>query len=149
MFSVVLIGLTLTGAVQQWSTVMKREREVELLFRGDQIRKAIQRYHATAGIGKYPLQLEDLVRVPNQSATKRFLRRVYADPITGGEWGLVRVGDGIRGVYSQSRALPLKQANFPEEYQSFQGKQEYREWVFVSAPKQVQNPSTPPQNPEP
>jgi len=31
MFSVVLIGLSLTGAVQQWKTIMQREKEAELL----------------------------------------------------------------------------------------------------------------------
>jgi type II secretory pathway pseudopilin PulG len=40
MFSIVLIGLSLTGAIKSWSTIMQREREAELLFTGgsDQVR---------------------------------------------------------------------------------------------------------------
>jgi type II secretory pathway pseudopilin PulG len=143
MFSIVLIGLSLTGAVQQWKTIMKREREAELLFRGDQIRKAIAAYQQTPGISNYPKKLEDLVKVPNISATKRFLRKVYKDPITNEDWVLVKIGDRIKGVYSKSEEEPLKQANFPDEYKFFEGKTKYSEWVFEFTPV-VQTPQQPP-----
>jgi type II secretory pathway pseudopilin PulG len=146
MFSIVLIGLSLTGAVQQWKTIMKREREAELLFRGDQIRKAIAAYQQTPGISNYPQKLEHLVKVPNISATKRFLRKVYKDPITSDEWAYVKIGDRIKGVYSKSEEEPLKQANFPEEYKFFEGKTKYSEWVFEFTPQQqVQPPQQPSQ----
>ncbi len=154
MFAIVLIGLSLTGAVQQWKTIMQRERETELLFRGDQIRKAIAAYvtycqtHAvqapciqTPGTPKYPQKLEDLVKVPNISDTKRFLRKVYKDPITNEDWVLVKVmGDRIGGVKSKSEEEPLKQANFPDDYKFFEGKKKYSEWVFQFTPGQVQSP---------
>jgi type II secretory pathway pseudopilin PulG len=153
MFAIVLIGLSLTGAVQQWKTIMKREREAELLFRGDQIRKAIAYYYVdprTPGPLKYPQKLEDLVKVPNTSATKRFLRKVYKDPVTNEDWGIVPIGDRIRGVYSKSDEEPLKQANFPDEYKMFEGKTKYSEWVFEFTPQQVQPPQPiPPQRPSP
>ncbi len=156
MFAIVLIGLSLTGAVQQWKTIMKRERETELLFRGDQIRKAIAAYvtycqtHAvqapciqTPGTPKYPQKLEDLVKVPNTSATKRFLRKVYKDPITNEDWAYVKIGDRIKGVYSKSDEEPLKQANFPDDYKFFEGKKKYSEWVFVFTPAPPAVPITP------
>ncbi len=144
MFAIVLIGLSLTGAVQQWKTIMKREKEAELLFRGDQIRKAIAAYQQTPGISNYPRKLEDLVKVPNTSATKRFLRKVYKDPITNKDWGIVQInGDRIRGVYSKSEEEPLKQANFPDDYKFFEGKKKYSEWVFVFTPAPPAVPITP------
>lgn len=146
MFSIVLIGLSLTGAVQQWKTIMKRGREAELLFRGDQIRKAIAAYYLIPGISKYPQKLEDLVEVPNISATKRFLRKVYKDPMTNKDWGIVQIGDRIKGVYSKSDEESLKQANFPDEYKFFEGKTKYSEWVFEFTPQQVQ-PQQPPPRP--
>lgn len=138
MFVIVLIGLSLSAAAQQWKTVMKREREAELLFRGDQVRDAIARYYHTPGIGRYPKKLEDLIKAPNLSATKRFLRKRYKDPITGDDWGLVKFGDGIRGVYSKSEEEPLKKDNFPQEYRFFAGKTAYREWVFEYTPAGLQ-----------
>ncbi len=146
MFSIVLIGLSLAAAVQQWTTVMKREREAELLFRGDQIRVAIGKYYQTTGIGAYPRRLEDLIKQPNVSRTKRFLRKLYKDPVTGGDWVLVKVGDRIKGVHSPSEEVPLKQGNFPEAYQGFEGKTSYREWVFEFVPQQVQPPGNPKQS---
>jgi hypothetical protein len=151
MFSIVLVGLSVTSAVKQWKTVMKREREAELLFRGDQIRKAIAAYNLTPGLTgtrRYPRQLEDLVKVPNISATKRFLRKVYKDPVSNGDWGFVKIADGIKGVYSRSEEEPLKQGNFPEEYKSFEGKTKYSEWIFEFTPQQIQ-PLQPPLRPSP
>jgi type II secretory pathway pseudopilin PulG len=138
MFAIVLIGLSISGAVQQWKTIMKREREAELLFRGDQIRKAIAAYQQTPAIRNYPQKLEDLVKVPNTSATKRFLRKVYKDPITNEDWAFVKVGDRIKGVYSKSEGEPLKKGNFPDDYKFFEGKTKYSEWVFEFTPQQTQ-----------
>ena len=42
MFFVVLIGITLMMIGQQWSVTLKRDREAELLFRGNRIKQAIE-----------------------------------------------------------------------------------------------------------
>jgi len=36
------------------------------------------------------------------------------------DWGIVLIGDGIAGVYSQSTVAPLKRANFPTRYAGFE-----------------------------
>ncbi len=41
---VVVIGLTLGMAGTSWRALMQREREEELLWRGDQYRRAIESY---------------------------------------------------------------------------------------------------------
>ena len=50
------------------------------------------------------------------------------------DWVLVRgPGGGIVGLHSQSLARPLKTANFPQGYESFNGATTYSAWQFVPA----------------
>ena len=42
---VTIMGIMLAQAAVVWKTTMQRERETELLFRGAQIRVAMQRYY--------------------------------------------------------------------------------------------------------
>lgn len=126
-------GLAAIGELA--STAAKREKEAELLFVGDQIARAIAAYRASSpGAAQYPQKLEDLLADKRYPNLRRYLRRVYPDPLTGGpDWGLVRgPGGGIVGVYSQSTARPLKTANFPREYESFVGATAYSEWRFLA-----------------
>jgi type II secretory pathway pseudopilin PulG len=137
MFLVVLMGLTSTVAAQKWKTEIRREQEAELLFRGDQIRQAIALYYLTAraGFNAYPRSLDELIKDPNSSATRRFLRKRYMDPITGNDFELVKEGDYIKGVRSASTAIPIKRRNFPKEYENFTDKSSYRDWVFEFKPQ--------------
>jgi len=143
MFLVVLTGLAATAVTHQWKTEIRREREAELLFRGDQIRQAIGLYYLTAraGIHLYPKSLEDLIKDPNSSATRRYLRQLYKDPITGEDFELVKEGDALKGVRSKSTTAPIKVGNFPQDYQSFSGKTSYHDWVFIYQPQGL--PQTP------
>jgi type II secretory pathway pseudopilin PulG len=140
MFCVVVLGITVTVAMQQWKVEIQREREAELLFRGDEIRRGIELYYLTAraGFNAYPRKLEELVKDPNSSATRRYLRRIYKDPITNGDFELVKEGDYLKGVRSTSTAKPLKTGNFPPEYQHFALKTSYRDWVFEYLPQGTQ-----------
>jgi len=45
MMLVVVMGIALSMTGRYWSTVAKREKEEELLFRGDQIKKGIEQYY--------------------------------------------------------------------------------------------------------
>ena len=46
-FMVMIIGIMLGLTGQSWKTAMKREREKELLFRGSQIKEAIENWYKT------------------------------------------------------------------------------------------------------
>lgn len=113
MFFIVLAGITLLAVSQHWSIIMKREREAELLFRGNRIKEAIERYVADYEVQKatranrYPLKLEDLTKRP-----KRYLQSVYKDPITGKDFDLILVGKDIRGVRSTSMDTPMDLVHF-------------------------------------
>ncbi|HZO01481.1 MAG TPA: type II secretion system protein [Burkholderiales bacterium] len=131
-------GLALAGEV--WHTSATREKEAELLFIGNEYRKAIERYYlAGSGVRQYPKTLADLVKDPRQPGTVRHLRKLYPDPITGkDEWGLVKSADGgFAGVHSLSEAAPVKTAGFAVRDASFEGKTKYAEWQFVFAPPQA------------
>jgi type II secretory pathway pseudopilin PulG len=127
------IGLALTGQV--WHTSVQREKEKELMFVGDQFRKAIAAYYASnTGVGdRYPKSFDDLLRDPHRPAVRRYLRKVYADPLTGKtEWGLIKSpAGGIMGVYSLAAGRPIKQAGFAERYGGFSGASAYAGWQFA------------------
>lgn len=131
LFLVAMMGLALTVVSDVWVTAQRRDNEEQLLFVGNQFRRAIARYFATNG--SYPHQLEDLLKDPKFPGVRRFLRRMYRDPITGSEeWGLVKMpGDLISGVYSLSELEPLKKAEFSLADQGFEGKMKYSEWLFI------------------
>jgi type II secretory pathway pseudopilin PulG len=133
---VMVIGITLTTGSAYWSTVMKREKEKELLFRGDQIRMAIEAYYNGApggGSKVYPASLNDLLKDSRYLATKRYLRKIFKDPMTkDGKWGLIKAPGGkIKGVYSLNKELPLKTADFPQDYAVFEKAGTYSDWRFV------------------
>jgi len=133
---VVVMGIMLGAIGQSVKVIMKREREKELIFRGLQYRDAIERW-SKKGV---PLKdLKDLVEPTvsnNASASKdRLLRKLYKDPITGGEWKTLPTPpdpiQGIYGVASTSNEEPFKQGNFPEVIKTFEGKKKYSDWEFI------------------
>ncbi len=130
-----LSAIVLAGAVDVWALQSQREREQQLLYAGAQYREAIRRYYYAAPAGTprvLPGNLRVLLEDDRYPVPVRHLRRLYPDPITGGaEWGLLRAGDRITGVYSTSDALPLKQAGFSPENENLAGRSHYKEWVFA------------------
>lgn len=131
-------GVAALAAMDVAALSRQREREKQLLFVGDQYRKAIQHYFAEAPAGAshlLPSRLQDLIEDDRFPMPVRHLRRLFPDPMTGSdEWGLLRVGGRIAGVYSLSGQVPAKQAGFAPAYQHFSGRATYREWVFAVAP---------------
>ena len=127
------MGLAMTG--EAWRTTVQREKERELLFVGDQFRKAITQYYdgTPGGAKQFPNSLDDLLKDARYPTTRRHLRKVYRDPMTGKrEWGLVRgPGESIMGVYSLSKQAPMKRANFPPDYASFERAESYAAWRFA------------------
>ena len=145
----IIIGISLGAAGKYWQNVILRDKEEELLFRGDMYRQAIERYYyAVPGRPQYPKTIDDLLQDP-RTAGKRYLRQKYKDHMTGEDFVVVEVldqlGKHIIGVHSPSDKTPLKQANFFDEYQSFIGKTKYSDWLFVAAiqPQQQVVPGPP------
>jgi type II secretory pathway pseudopilin PulG len=109
LLAIVLIGIATAALTPMWSTMVQREKETELLFRLGEFRRGIARYRQDHG--RYPARLEDLLEDKTQLQVRRYLRRIYPDPMTGKtDWKLVLIVDktgavaGIRDLHSQSDA---------------------------------------------
>jgi type II secretory pathway pseudopilin PulG len=139
-----VLSIMLSVALPVHSTQAKRERELELIFRGQQYARAIELYQR-----KYPNVFPPSIEVLLE---QRFLRKRYRDPMTedgafvivrGGlsrmdltnEAGRMRSGvrpdavlvhGGINGVMSSSKERAVR------EYKGFR---QYNEWVFVHVPR--------------
>jgi type II secretory pathway pseudopilin PulG len=149
-FFVATTGLALAGASQLWRTEARREKEKELMFVGEQFRRAIGSYYESSpGTKRYPDSLEKLLSDDRFPTVKRHLRKVFMDPMTGeAEWGLIRQpGPGITGVYSLSAKTPLKRANFHEPYAAFGEAENYRGWKFIYLPGDAGGAMSQPQPP--
>jgi type II secretory pathway pseudopilin PulG len=140
-----VMAVMLSVALPVWNMAIRREREAELVFRGEQYVHAItlfQRKYA----GTFPPTLDVLLK-------ERFLRRPYRDPMTNDDFQLLyagrptpgarqrgsgreRVGrgtseqpagdiarGGVMGVVSKSTDASLR---------LYKGRGRYNEWTFVA-----------------
>ena len=106
MMAVTVGAIMLTAAVQQWSTVERREREAELMFRGNQYVKAIKLYQLEHG-GALPTSLEQLYEPGPRRL--RYIRKLFRDPMApDGKWGILLADPSGRG-YINPNAPPAEQ----------------------------------------
>ncbi len=133
-----LIGLVAVPIAESAATAHKRMLENDLLWVGEQYRAALESYYrASPGRLKHlPVSLDELVLDPRFPQPVRHLRQLYADP-TQPEipWGLLRQGNQIIGVYSQSDARTLRRTGFPPGLEDFEGTTQYAEWRFLFVPR--------------
>jgi len=97
----------------------KREREQEMIWRGQQYTRGIKLYYRK--LGRFPTSLEDLTKP--KVGTLRFMRQAYKDPMNkdDGSWRLIYVGPAGNLIGSLNKSLssvsmpgPLgQQANAP------------------------------------
>jgi len=142
-FALMLILITsasLMVAHKQWRTIMQREHEIEMLYRGEQILTAIESFYLNSPDGSkiYPQSFKVLLKDNRFPNLKRHLRKLYKDPMTReGHWGIIYDGKGrIKGVFSTSSETPLKQSGFPKRFKAFEKKKKYKQWKFVYEPSQ-------------
>lgn len=129
---VAITGAALGVVGDFWSTTLQREKEADLLFIGEQYQSALERFGAN---GRFPKRLEELLGDDSTKLPRRYLRKIFIDPMTGNErWGTVTLSDGqIIGVHSLSDREPLKLAGFSGTNTGFANKKRYSEWLFVAA----------------
>jgi type II secretory pathway pseudopilin PulG len=136
---VVLMGIALVQAGNSWSNLRQREREEELLRVGDKMREAIANYYnqSPGDVKQFPQTLDELLHDDRFPTPRRYLRKIYDDPMTGRpHWGTLHApSGGIMGIYSLSAARPFKTANFKPVYESFARKRHYIEWIFAYTPE--------------
>jgi len=102
-----VMAIMLAVAVQTASFQKQREKEEELIFRGNQIVEGVRLFRARHG--RYPIKLGELAR-----AQPWVVRKVWTDPITGNlDWVPVFLGQegteilgGSQGGGGQGAATP-------------------------------------------
>jgi type II secretory pathway pseudopilin PulG len=80
---VTIASIFIAAAVPVYQMQAKRELEEELIFRGGEYTRAIQKYRAK--FGAYPTSIDQLV----QTNGLHFLRKAYKDPISGKDFRLL------------------------------------------------------------
>lgn len=136
-----------------WRYLVIRDREEELIFRGEQYKEAIERYNAK--FNGLPLKLEDLVK-------ERCIRRLYKDPMTKDDFELIYAtpagntresklpADDLRRVTMTgpgSSSLPIigvVSRSQDQAIRKYQDKELYREWEFIAGTSQQQQPGQEP-----
>lgn len=146
----VLVALVLAalGAVeigQRRQDERRRAAEEELLFVGEQFRAAIESYwrQSPGRARALPTRLSDLLQDPRFPQARRHLRKVFLDPMAPGQdWGLVRQGEAIVGVFSRSEGSPFRRSGFTEiQVQAgFETASSYADWRFMA---RLPNPTAP------
>lgn len=135
LFLVFLLGLGMGKSLEVYSTLVQREKEAELLYVGGLYREAVRQYYLSSpgGVKRYPASLEDLLQDRRYPVMRRYLRRLYPDPVTGAAFMPVLAAEGgIRGVRSESLRRPLKRAGFDPAEEGFERAGSYHEWVFAA-----------------
>ena len=129
-----VMSILMAAAVPVWRHVMKREKEKELLFRGNQYIEAIDRYYRK--FGRLPIQLEELLKT-------KCIRKLYTDPMTkDGKWELINFRGGLpedrRRLPGAESSQPLATNSIIGVYSKskdksifiYQGKSQYNQWKF-------------------
>ena len=80
--SVVMMG----KATTHWEGLLEREREAELIFRGEEYKKALETFQRQNR--RLPTKLEELIKTKPRS-----IRRLYKDPFNpDGDWVIIPAG---------------------------------------------------------
>lgn len=102
-----LVFIAAMAVVPNAKNQVIRDREEEMVWRGNQYKRGIKMYYRKTG--KFPTSLEDLTKP--KIGNIRFMRQAYKDPMNGkdGEWRLIYVGPAgqLIGSLKPQRALQL------------------------------------------
>jgi len=80
-----IMAIMMTVALPTWRQMAQREKEAELIFRGQQYARAIGLFQKKSGPGVLPPSIDALV-------DGHYLRKKYKDPITGGDFDVLQAG---------------------------------------------------------
>ena len=149
--SMAVMAILMTAAMPVWKHLAQREKEEELVFRGEQYAHAIGMYQRRTA-NAYPPNLDVLVQ-------QKFLRKKYKDPVAaddfvplpaGGQQQLGRGGQAGQGAQPQGRGQPgvavpgqaaavggimgVTSKSTAESIRLYKGRSHYNEWAFIYTP---------------
>lgn len=114
----------MTAALPSWRHQVQREKEAELIFRGEAIARAIYLYRQENG-QNLPPNLDVLV-------SRRYLRKKYIDPITGKDFvpvAGVTSGGGFGGPGTQG-IVGVRSTSQDRSIRVYGGQEQYSLWAF-------------------
>jgi hypothetical protein len=138
------MAIMLTVAMPLWTTLVKREKEAELIWRGGQYARAIDLFRRKYGNASPP-NIDILLN-------EKFLRKEYKDPMTeDGEFQLLYAAQQQQqrpGLPATNPAPPLDQQpqgpagarggiigvvskSKESSFKLFNGRSKYNEWTFT------------------
>jgi type II secretory pathway pseudopilin PulG len=118
----------MSALLPAWRQQVQREKEAELIFRGEAIARAIYLYRQKNG-QNLPPNLDALV-------SQRFLRRKYIDPITGKDFLPVAGATGGPGGrvggpgQSQGGIVGVRSTSNETSIRIYNNQQTYSQWAF-------------------
>jgi len=138
MILVAIIALVAAASLKLGSVLQRSKAEMALLDIGAAFSDALKSYADATPPGQppQPPSLRELLKDPRFPGTRRHLRKLFVDPVTGKpQWGVVYLGDkvGVLAVYSLSNDKPVKIGNFPTRFSGFESKNHISEWKFTMA----------------
>jgi type II secretory pathway pseudopilin PulG len=133
--ALISVGLMVVGPT--WAAAHQRDREQELKTIGRLYAQALQAYKdSSPGTAKtYPQTLEQLLEDTRYVGTKRYLRKLYPDPMAPGKpWTPIRADDGrIIGVRSTSELAPMSDAQPTDAIRAARAPvRSYADWHFLA-----------------
>ncbi|OFV96055.1 MAG: hypothetical protein A3F68_01990 [Acidobacteria bacterium RIFCSPLOWO2_12_FULL_54_10] len=144
--AVIVIGFSriLPSLVQQ----SKRQKEMELIYRGKQYQRGIQLF--VRKFGRYPNNLEELEKTNEM----RFIRKRYEDPLTeSGEWRLIHIAPdgsfpdsitlGQGGGPAGETGLKVSEGMFGQREETEEEEEESQEPATRATSGTGQNPQQP------
>ena len=107
MFLTTVLLISATVAIPNLLTAGRRQREDELIWRGQQYARGIRLYYRKNA--RFPQSLEDLTKPKNGL---RYLRQAYKDPMNraDGSWRLIYIGPGGEIIGSVKQHTLLQQS---------------------------------------
>lgn len=134
--AVTIFSILLLKARIMWETVIERNMEEELIFRARQYVSAINLYRIKNN-NFYPKKLKVLYE-------KKFLRRLYEDPISESkEWNVVMQSTKfgkkkllivpkklVKKFIGTAQIIGVISTSIKEGFREYRGKKHYNEWAF-------------------
>ncbi len=153
-----------TVAATHWSFIKKREKEEELIFRGNQYVRALELYFKK--FKTYPNKLEELYN-------EKCIRKLWPDPMTeDGKWVLIRGNspqsgakaaeeaakqkpEEKKGTFAPSESsfvkasgiIGVRSKSVEKSIREYNKKRFYHEWIFVVGADEKNKQKSTKQNP--
>lgn len=137
LISMAITAVWMTAALPSWRQQVIREREAELIFRGEAYARAIQLYRQKNN-QNLPPNVDILV-------SQKYLRKKYKDPITGKDFlvvggvglqpggvGVPQTGTGVpsNGAVGGAGIIGVRSTSNDQSIRIYNNQQTYSQWAF-------------------